>query len=167
VRFLPVAMAITLSLLAAGCADLLGRGIQNDIEARQLSAQQKRNWDERQAECQRVSGRPCEAPEATALRLERQAAAARGAQRAARLDRPAISHGVGLVQANVFACGTRWPVKGTIEVSVKVSADGRVSSANVTLAPDPALGECVASAIRRATFAKTRGGGSFTQPVVF
>jgi hypothetical protein len=174
-----LATAIAVALFASGCDQVLGSALDAESKGYAERAAAQREWDRRQAECQRDSGRPCEAPEATELRRERQAAAARkaakpveapaGATEVSRppdLDRAAIAEGVTTVKATVLACGNE-SVKGTVEVWVRVAATGEVLSVIVKSAPDAALGECVASAIQKATFASTQRGGSFAQPVVF
>jgi len=50
---------------------------------------------------------------------------------------------------------------------VKVAGSGAVSSVTVKESPDSALGSCVASAVQKATFAKTQNGGSFSYPFTF
>jgi predicted Zn finger-like uncharacterized protein len=84
-----------------------------------------------------------------------------------KLDRAMISEGVSKVKARVMGCGDRSSAKGTVKVSVKVSAGGTISSVSVTSTPDPGLGSCVQSAMQRATFRKTQSGGSFSYPFVF
>jgi TonB family protein len=83
------------------------------------------------------------------------------------LDRAAISEGVGKVKGRVMACGDKSSSKGTVKVSVKVTADGNVSSVSVKESPDSSLGSCVAKAMEKASFKKTQGGGSFSYPFVF
>ncbi len=83
------------------------------------------------------------------------------------LDRSMISSGVGAVKAKVMACGDKSSAKGQVKVSVKVNPDGSISSVTVKNTPDAALGNCVASAMQRARFAKTQSGGSFGYPFVF
>jgi predicted Zn finger-like uncharacterized protein len=84
-----------------------------------------------------------------------------------RLDRAMISEGVSKVKARVMACGDKSSAKGQVKVSVKVSGDGRIANVSVASSPDPGLGNCVASAMRGATFRKTQNGGSFGYPFVF
>lgn len=83
------------------------------------------------------------------------------------LDRAMISDGVGKVKARVMTCGEKSPAKGQVKVSVKVSPDGRVASVSVKNTPDAGLGDCVAGAMQKATFAKTQTGGSFAYPFTF
>ena len=85
----------------------------------------------------------------------------------ASLDRDMISAGVAKVSGRAQSCGGQSSAKGTVKVGVKVGADGRVTSVTVKSTPDPALGSCVASAMQKATFAKTQSGGSFAYPFTF
>jgi predicted Zn finger-like uncharacterized protein len=83
------------------------------------------------------------------------------------LDRGMIQAGVDKVKARVMACGDRSSAKGEVKVSVKVAANGSVSSVTVKNTPDAGLGSCVAGAMQKATFAKTSNGGSFAYPWKF
>jgi predicted Zn finger-like uncharacterized protein len=83
------------------------------------------------------------------------------------LDRAMISEGVAKVKARIQTCGDKSSAKGTVNVSVKVSASGGVTSVTVNSSPDGSLGSCVAGAMQRATFKKTQNGGSFRYPAVF
>jgi predicted Zn finger-like uncharacterized protein len=83
------------------------------------------------------------------------------------LDRAMISDGVGKVKPRVMSCGEKSAAKGQVKVSVKVGPDGRVTSVTVKNTPDAALGDCVASMMQKATFAKTQNGGSFAYPYTF
>jgi len=83
------------------------------------------------------------------------------------LDKPQIRTGVASVKPAVIACGEKTPVKGTVKLAVTVDPSGAVQEVNVVAAPDDALGSCVATAMRRARFAKTTKGGSFSYPFVF
>jgi TonB family protein len=78
-----------------------------------------------------------------------------------------ISDGVAKVKARVMACGDKSSAKGQVKVSVKVNPDGSVSSVSVKTTPDPGLGNCVQSAMQKASFKKTQNGGSFGYPFVF
>ena len=84
-----------------------------------------------------------------------------------RLDRTMVKEGVERMKPRVIACGDKHPAKGTVKLSITVGPDGTVSDASVTDAPDPALGECVAAALKKATFGKTINGASFVYPFVF
>jgi molybdopterin adenylyltransferase len=83
------------------------------------------------------------------------------------LDKPQIRAGVASVKPAVIACGEKTPVKGTVKLAVTVDPSGAVQEVNVVAAPDDALGSCVATAMRKARFAKTTKGGSFSYPFVF
>lgn len=83
------------------------------------------------------------------------------------LDRAMISSGIAAVKARVSSCGDRSPAKGKVKVKVKVGGDGKVDSVTVETSPDASLGNCVKSAVQRASFAKTQRGGSFSYPFVF
>lgn len=83
------------------------------------------------------------------------------------LDRAMISDGVGKVKARVQSCGDKSSAKGQVKVSVKVNPDGSVANVSVKNTPDPGLGNCVASAMQRASFRKTSSGGSFSYPFMF
>lgn len=78
------------------------------------------------------------------------------------LDRSMISAAIASVKAQVIACGEHSSATGKVKLHVKVDGAGRVTSASVSVAPDPDLGACVAAAVRKAKFAETRGGGSFS-----
>ncbi|MGE0871437.1 MAG: GYF domain-containing protein [Kofleriaceae bacterium] len=84
-----------------------------------------------------------------------------------KLDRGMIQGAVEKVKARVMSCGDRSSAKGMVKVSVKVSPDGRVSSSSPTQSPDASLGNCVASAMSKASFPKTQSGGSFSYPFNF
>ena len=83
------------------------------------------------------------------------------------LDRAMISDGVAKVKARVMSCGEKSPAKGQVKVSVKVSPDGSVTNVTVKNTPDAGLGNCVASMMQKATFARTQTGGSFSYPYTF
>lgn len=85
----------------------------------------------------------------------------------AALDRDMITAGVSKISGRAQSCGGQSSAKGTVKVGVKVGADGRVTSVTVKSSPDPALGNCVASAMQKATFGKTQSGGSFAYPFTF
>lgn len=82
------------------------------------------------------------------------------------LERQMITSGIGAVKTKVMACA-RGDVKGIVRVKVKVSPAGAPEVVTVTQTPDADLGECVVAAVRSATFATTRSGGSFSFPFVF
>jgi predicted Zn finger-like uncharacterized protein len=83
------------------------------------------------------------------------------------LDRAMISDGVNKIRGQVMTCGDKFPVKGQVKVSVKVSPEGHVTNVTVKNTPDAGLGNCVASMMQKATFAKTQTGGSFAYPYTF
>lgn len=84
-----------------------------------------------------------------------------------RLDRSHITQGINGVRGKVTGCGSKSPGKGQVKVSVKVEPSGSVGGVEVKSAPNSALGSCVAGAVKRARFAKTQKGGSFSYPFVF
>ncbi|MBV8761256.1 MAG: hypothetical protein JO257_28420 [Deltaproteobacteria bacterium] len=83
------------------------------------------------------------------------------------LDRAAISRGVNSAKDGVARCATTAPAKGTVKVHVIVGANGLVTNVTIAQTPDPALGACVAAAMQRGVFPRTKQGGSFTYPFVF
>ncbi|MDB4954982.1 MAG: molybdenum cofactor biosynthesis protein [Myxococcales bacterium] len=83
------------------------------------------------------------------------------------ITRPMVIAGVQKVKPVVIACGEKTAAKGTVKLAISVGADGHVREVSVSESPDPALGECVASAMRKTTFGKSVNGGSFTYPFAF
>jgi TonB family protein len=83
------------------------------------------------------------------------------------LDRSAISTGVAAVKGQVQACGQQSSAKGRVKVHVRVAANGLVTGVEIEATPDAALGACVQAAMRKARFAPTEQGGSFSYPFVF
>ena len=83
------------------------------------------------------------------------------------LDKTLVRAGVEKVKPVVIACGEKHAAKGTVKIALDVDPDGHVKDASVSESPDPALGDCVAGALRKAKFAKTVNGGSFTYPFAF
>jgi TonB family protein len=83
------------------------------------------------------------------------------------LDRASISKAMAAVKADVQACGKASTAKGSVKVSVKVLPSGEIEKAEAKAAPEAALGDCVVAAVKKATFPKTKQGGSFTYPFVF
>jgi hypothetical protein len=83
------------------------------------------------------------------------------------IDRSMISAAIATVKPRVTACGDTSPARGKVKVHVKVDSAGWVSGVSVEVAPDPELGACVAAAVRKAEFARTQHGGSFSYPFVF
>jgi TonB family protein len=87
---------------------------------------------------------------------------------AASLDKNMIRSGVERVRPAIIRCGELSPgTKGTVKVAVSVNAAGTVGNVAVATSPDPTLGQCVANAVRRATFTKTQDGATFSYPFVF
>jgi TonB family protein len=83
------------------------------------------------------------------------------------LGRSQIRAGIDRVKARVIACGEQFAAKGTVTLAASVDPDGNVTELSVESSPDPGLGRCVADVLRKAKFAKTAAGGSFTYPFVF
>jgi len=83
------------------------------------------------------------------------------------LDKVAVKEGIEGVKPRVISCGEKIAAKGTVKVAMTVAPDGTVKDASVADSPTPELGQCVAKALRAATFAKTAKGGTFTYPFVF
>lgn len=81
------------------------------------------------------------------------------------LSRTMVSEGISKVAGKMSACDRG--IKGEVKLKVKVAANGSVSSATVASTPDASLGNCVASAMQKATFGKTQNGGSFSYPKKF
>ena len=75
-----------------------------------------------------------------------------------------IQDGVNKVKARVMGCGDKSSAKDQVKVNVKVTPADGVTSVSMKSSPDAALGSCVASAMQKATFAKTQNGGSFAYP---
>lgn len=83
------------------------------------------------------------------------------------LDKAQIRAGVERVKPKVGDCGGQFKIKGTVKLAVTVTSEGTVDEVTVQSSPDDALGNCVAAVIRKARFAATVNGGSFTYPFVF
>jgi molybdopterin adenylyltransferase len=83
------------------------------------------------------------------------------------LDKVMVREGIDGVKPRVIACGEQNAAKGIVKLAVSVGSDGSVKSVSVVDAPLPALGECVAAAVKLAQFAKTAKGGSFNYPFAF
>ncbi|HEY4239446.1 MAG TPA: TonB family protein [Kofleriaceae bacterium] len=83
------------------------------------------------------------------------------------LDRAAVRSGMEKVKPRVIDCGTQFPAKGTVKLNVTVSPAGRPTNVSVESAPDPQLGECVAAAVRKTSFATAAGETTFTYPFAF
>lgn len=71
------------------------------------------------------------------------------------------------VRPNVMYCGVEFRVSGSVKIRLQVRSDGTVGSVTILEAPDAALAACVAQAVRKATFSRTRNGGTFSYPWVF
>jgi hypothetical protein len=84
-----------------------------------------------------------------------------------KLDKLMVQEGMAGVKPAVIACGEQFAIKGTVKVSVKVSGSGKIINVGVAETPDPALGACVASAVKLAKFPETDDGGSFAYPFAF
>ena len=84
------------------------------------------------------------------------------------LDKTLIRVGIERFRPQVIACGEKAEgVTGTVTLSVSVNPAGVVTAVSVASSPNADLGACVAGVIRKATFAKTQTGGSFSYPFVF
>jgi len=83
------------------------------------------------------------------------------------LDKVMVKAGIEGVKPRVIACGEKFPAKGTVSIAMTVSPEGAVKSATVADSPTPEIGQCVAQALKSASFAKTAKGGSFTYPFAF
>jgi S1-C subfamily serine protease len=83
------------------------------------------------------------------------------------LDRAMISAGIEGVRDRVSRCVEDWPASGTVKVHVRVDAEGHVSEVTVSETPKEGLGRCVAGVIGKATFARTKNGGTFSYPFSF
>jgi serine/threonine protein kinase/outer membrane biosynthesis protein TonB len=78
----------------------------------------------------------------------------------AEFDDAVINDGLAKVKANIARCVHK--VSGSVEVLVTVSPNGGVISVKVESTPDGDLGDCVEDVMKKATFARTRDGGSFS-----
>ncbi len=83
------------------------------------------------------------------------------------LEKAQIRAGIDRMRPAISRCGETNPGKGTVKISVTVNPEGAVTGADVVESPSPDLGKCVAGFVRKATFAKTVNGGSFSYPFVF
>jgi TonB family protein len=83
------------------------------------------------------------------------------------LDRASIAAAMKAVKSDVQTCGKANPAKGSVKVTVKVQPSGNIEKAEIKQTPDPALGECVLTAVKKAKFPATKKGGSFSYPFVF
>lgn len=80
------------------------------------------------------------------------------------LDLAMVRTAIAAVKPKAAACGGKSSARGDVKVYVKVAGDGGVTSTKVKETPDAALGDCVAAAVKKASFPKTQKGGSFTYP---
>jgi TonB family protein len=83
------------------------------------------------------------------------------------LDKAMVKSGIEPMKPRVIACGEKNAAKGTVKISLTVAPNGSVTDASVADSPDPALGACVAAALRHASFAKTVNGSTFVYPFAF
>ena len=84
-----------------------------------------------------------------------------------KLDRVMITEGIDKVRSSVMACASRTALNGEVKVAVMVHADGYVLGATIKASPDPAVDDCVVAAVKKAKFAPTQVGGSFSIPFNF
>jgi TonB family protein len=82
-----------------------------------------------------------------------------------KLTRSDITAGINKVRGGVTGCSSKG--SGEVKVTVKVDGSGSVGDVSVKSAPNAALGTCVANAVKKAKFAKTQQGATFTYPFVF
>ena len=83
------------------------------------------------------------------------------------LDKVMVREGIDGVKPRVIECGEQNAAKGIVKLAVAVGGDGTVKSVGVIETPLPALGACVAAAVKEAHFARTAKGGSFNYPFAF
>jgi TonB family protein len=83
------------------------------------------------------------------------------------LTKEHIQRAVKALTLKIRACGETTSAKGMVRLTVEVKPDGSVASVTVKETPEPALGACVAAAMRRARFESTQRGGAFNYPFVF
>jgi hypothetical protein len=70
------------------------------------------------------------------------------------------------VRGAIVACGDDSSAGHRVKVRVRVEPDGS-SEVSIADTDDARLAECVANAVRKATYPFTLTGGVFTQPYVF
>jgi len=63
-------------------------------------------------------------------------------------------------------CREQNATRGQVLVSANIDSDGHVTAVSVLAAPEPALGDCVADAVRATKLPATQHGGSFRYPFV-
>jgi len=83
------------------------------------------------------------------------------------LTRPMVVEGLRRVATKVMYCGIEFRVSGNVQLRLQASTDGTVEKVTVLGAPDAGLGACAAEATGRATFPRTRNGGTFSYSWVF
>jgi TonB family protein len=83
------------------------------------------------------------------------------------LDKSMVKAGIEKVKPKVVACGEKIAAKGMVKLAITVGPEGNISDISVSESPDPALGECVLAAVKRASFGKSVNGASFTYPFAF
>lgn len=83
------------------------------------------------------------------------------------LTASSIRAGLEPVKAPALRCAQPSSAGSLVKVHVKVTPDGRVDSVDVVATRDPAVGACVASAVRQAQFDRTQRGGGFVIPFAF
>ncbi|MBK7535976.1 MAG: zinc-ribbon domain-containing protein [Myxococcales bacterium] len=83
------------------------------------------------------------------------------------LDSSMIKAGIDKVKGRAQACGNKSSAKGAVKVRIKATPEGKVGSVDVLSSPDDALGSCVASALRGASFPKTQRGMGFAYTLTF
>ena len=83
------------------------------------------------------------------------------------LDKSMVYAGIEKVKPVVIACGEKSSAKGTVKIAMTVAPAGNITDASVADAPDPALGQCVLAAVKRAKFGASINGATFTFPFAF
>ena len=79
--------------------------------------------------------------------------------------RKAIVAGMDSARPAFLRCAEKFPTKGVVRIKVTVAASGKVTSVAVAASPDPDLGNCVATAVRKVRFAPAAAESVFTYPV--
>jgi molybdenum cofactor biosynthesis protein B len=82
-----------------------------------------------------------------------------------KLSRAMIAAGINAIKPRAMQCAGDTP--STAKLRVLVGPDGRVTSAMIVDASESGFGQCVVEAVRDATFATTKHGGTFTYPFAF
>ncbi|HEY4180382.1 MAG TPA: hypothetical protein VGM90_26245 [Kofleriaceae bacterium] len=85
------------------------------------------------------------------------------------LDRAAIARTVTTIRPAINRCGAAFtesmPIR--VKVRVKVTPLGRPSASVLEGSYDPSLGQCVVREMDKATFPRTKSGGTFSYPFTF